>query len=324
MSDSDGQRGDEPTKNRGTMNRPENLEGARDLGGSRAQAHLHDEGDAIGTGGTGESGGIGSEGSSLLGALGRLAQGELEEAARAPPDGVYSLTRADQLRLVQRIQDANPLLRVAGQQPRRSPALIGGGSTAPTRLPEPVQTPRAGTMRAAEPRPHRQRPWALALGGLAVAAALVVGFTLPTEDRYPLPGYGVSATGGIKDYRGASPDSDDESVVATVQRVGADTELRVVCRPQSASAGPVTARTFVVRDAEVEEIRPKMRIAPTGAIEMTIAGRDLIGTGNGPEKLRIAIGRPDHASEIDPKSAVEGAGGTNTRWLTVPVELDGR
>jgi hypothetical protein len=316
------------------MDRPEDLEGARDLGGSRARAHLHDVGDAIGAGGTGESGGIGgigsigSEGSSLLGALGRLAQGELEEATRAPPDAVYSLTRADQLRLVQRIQDANPLLRVAGQQPRRGRAVLGGESAAPMRLLEPAEGPRAGTRPAAEPQPpraHRQRPWALALGGLAVAAALVVGLTLPTEDRYPLPGYGVSATGGIKDYRGgAGPDSDDETVVATVQRVSADTELRIVCRPQSASAGPVTARTFVVRDAEAEEIRPKMRIAPTGAIEMTIEGRELIGAGNGHEKLRIAIGRPDHASEIDPKSAVEGAGGPNTRWLTVPIELDGR
>jgi hypothetical protein len=172
-------------------------------------------------------------------------------------------------------------------------------------------------------RRQRQRPWALAIGGLAVAAALVVGLAVPSEDRTPLPVYGVSAAGGMKEYRGAHDDPDEESVVATVQRVGADTELRIVCRPQSAASGQVTARAFLVRDGQSEEIRPKLRIAQTGAIELTVRGSDLGargGTGSG--KLRIAVSRPEHVSEIDPKAAVEATLGANLRWLTVPVELD--
>jgi hypothetical protein len=197
------------------------------------------------------------------------------------------------------------------------------GDAHPERPRAAIATASLADRRDPRVRRQRQRPWALAIGGLAVAAALVVGLAVPSEDHTPLPVYGVSAAGGIKEYRGAHDDPDEESVVATVQRVGADTELRIVCRPQSAASGQVTARAFLVRDGQSEEIRPKLRIAQTGAIELTVRGSDLGargGTGSG--KLRIAVSRPEHVSEIDPKAAVEATLGANLRWLTVPVELD--
>jgi hypothetical protein len=269
----------------------------------------------------------------LLRAVGRQAREDAAERERAEasplvqgllPD-VLELSRKKEAQLVELIRaaarDGSPShgrAHPAAPAPRFA-AVAGGAAISAASAAAPV----ANRHHPERVRRQRQRPWALALGGLAVAAALIVGLVVPSEDHTPLPVYGVSAAGGIKEYRGAHDDPDEESVVATVQRVGADTELRIVCRPQSAASGQVTARAFLVRDGQSEEIRPKLRIAQTGAIELTVRGSDLgAGGGTGSGKLRIAVSRPEHVSEIDPKAAVEATLGTNLRWLTVPVELD--
>jgi len=286
----------------------------------------------------------------LLRAVGRQAREDAGEQARAEASrlvldllpGVLELTRKNEAQLLALIRTTRDEPAGAERAPTRgdAPQRIdlgsptdgqahpGGGPVLAVAAAASVSAastavPVASSHHAGRVRRQRQRPWALALGGLAVAAALIVGLVVPSEDRTPLPVYGVSAAGGIKEFRGAHDDPDEESVVATVQRVGADTELRIVCRPQSAASGQVTARAFLVRDGQSEEIRPKLRIAQTGAIELTVRGSDLGaggGTGNG--KLRIAVSRPEHVSEIDPKAAVEATLGANLRWLTVPVELD--
>jgi hypothetical protein len=283
----------------------------------------------------------------LLRAVGQLAREDAGEQARAESSPlvldllpeVLKLSRQKEAQLVALIRTTRqdtaalhervPTRDEARQQVHFGPSNRGdahpeGPRLASVSVSAPAHAPASFAGRH-DPRVRRQRqrPWALAVGGLAVAAALVVGLVVPSEDRTPLPVYGVSAAGGIKEYRGAHDDPDEESVVATVQRVGADTELKIVCRPQSAASGQVTARAFLVRDGQSEEIRPKLRIAQTGAIELTVRGSDLGargGTGSG--KLRIAVSRPEHVSEIDPKAAVDATLGANLRWLTVPVELD--
>jgi hypothetical protein len=273
----------------------------------------------------------------LLRAVGRLAREDAGEQAKAEASPLVLELLPEVLRLSrQREAQLVALIRANRRDTAATRELVptldearrqvdlGSGPRGDAHREGPRPAPASFTGdRDPRVRRQRQRPWALAMGGLAVAAALVVGLVLPSEDRTPLPVYGVSAAGGIKEYRGAHDDADEESMVATVQRVGADTELRIVCRPQSAASGQVTARAFLVRDGQSEEIRPKLRVAQTGAIELTVRGSDLGargGTGSG--KLRIAVSRPEHVSEIDPKAAVEATLGANLRWLTVPVELD--
>ena len=241
--------------------------------------------------------------SALLDALGKLAREEQAIGSTLSPDLIPTLSATDLDRIANRIGQ----VQRAEQMPRGEPAA--GVST--YRL-------------VAKKRRATPPIWKLAFGSVAAAAAvLVVVMNGPSQDHYSaLPGYGVTATGGVKTLRGGPASGlDEESAVAAVQVLGRDTELKVFCRPQTAVGGAIAVRAFFVRDGQSTEIRPGVRIAPTGAIELTARANDVFGGIPAHGNLRVVVGRPEAVRAMNPNLALDGPpAASDARWLTVPVE----
>jgi hypothetical protein len=260
----------------------------------------------------------------LLGALGKLAREEQSAMAALAPQAVVDLSSSEKDKVASRILKMLTAESAAATAPRL------GATDSSSRLPRRNEVNELADRR----QQRRSRPWALTIGGIAAAAAaLVIGFNLPSEndEHDPLPVYGISASGGLKDVRGGgSPE--DESAIANVQRLTPETELHVVCRPQTSTAGAVGARTFFVKDGLATEIHPRVRTAPSGAVEISARGSEISGameTGHG--SLRIVVGRPERLREIDPRLVSDAATDApalatkaKDRWLTVPLEFEPR
>ena len=190
-----------------------------------------------------------------------------------------------------------------------------------------VTDSRAGTdarivdqLGARRGRPRRStRLWAGAGVALAAAAALVL-WMRPHPVATGLPAYAISASGGVADLRGPAPGVVVEGQTAPVQRLRPQSELEIACRPDSAVAGPVAARVFFVHGGVVEELRPDVQVAPTGAVALRIRGSELVALHIGQAELRVVIGRPAVVGAIaSPPAASDGEG---ARWLTVPLRLE--
>jgi hypothetical protein len=175
-------------------------------------------------------------------------------------------------------------------------------------------------------RQRSRRAFVLTGGGLVVAAA--AGFMMwmrPSGDvpGASLPGYEVTASGGVAELRGGKSDTAvaDGTTTAT-QRLRAESELRVTCRPDSAIEGPVAVRAFFVQGNDAAEVRPLVVVAATGAAELRLRGVDLLGGHRGHGNLRIVLGRPDAVRAVAARVAVDPSGASALRWLTVPLDLE--
>jgi hypothetical protein len=174
-----------------------------------------------------------------------------------------------------------------------------------------------------ERRRGRAALWAGAGVVLAAAAWALVVWTQPPSGiggtEGAVPAYSVIATGGVADNRGPGTDDGASGRTAPVQHMGAQSELRIACRPDSAVAGPVAVRTFFVQGGTVEEVRPDVEVAPTGAVALRIRGSALPAHHDGPGELRVVVGRPAVVSALSkPLDATDGEG---DRWLFVPLQL---
>lgn len=201
--------------------------------------------------------------------------------------------------------------------------------------------PAAETRRAAPPsrhdrlaaRPRRSQRRGVVLAGasfLAVAAALVLwvrppGKTSATDDL-ALPGYTVTAEGGAKETRGGTPEpATADPTTAMLQRVRAATELVVTLRPDTSVVGPVAARAFVAQGAEVGEARPQVQVAPSGAVQLTFLGAELValvGSHAGLASVRVVVGRPSSVEAVTPQGVAQASAGPGWRSVTVPVAFE--
>jgi hypothetical protein len=244
-----------------------------------------------------------SEMNALLDALGKLAREEQASGLTLSPSMIPALSATDKDRI------ANRIIEVQLGERRYPGALAAVGSTF--------------RLVAKKPRPS-PAIWKLAFGGVAAAAAvLVLVMNGPSQDHYSaLPDYGVTATGGVKTLRGGpSNGQDEETAVAAVQVLGADTELKVYCRPQTAVGGALAVRAFFVHDGKSSEIRPGVRIASTGAIELSARANDVFEGVPAHGNVRVVVGRPETVRAMNPNLALEGTPpAKDVRWLTVPVE----
>jgi hypothetical protein len=171
--------------------------------------------------------------------------------------------------------------------------------------------------------------WTGAAVALAAAAALVLWLrphpvaNVDGQGGLPgLPTYAVSATGGIAELRGPAPGIVVEGRTALAQRLNAQSELEVACRPDSAVAGPMAARAFLVHGGAADEVRPDVQVAPTGAVALRIRGAALVALHTGEAELRVVIGRPAVVSVIAAPVAVAANDSEGVRWLTVPLRLE--
>ncbi|HEY8924432.1 MAG TPA: hypothetical protein VIU64_08630, partial [Polyangia bacterium] len=139
----------------------------------------------------------------------------------------------------------------------------------------------------------------------------------------------VSASGGVAELRGGPLDATDPadtagSQQAPLQRLRADSELRVVCRPDNPITGAVAVRAFFVRGEDAEEVSPVVRLAPTGAADLRLRGASLLSRHKGPGALVIVLGRSADIAALSPRQVAAGgpaATSDRLRRLTVPLDL---
>ena len=179
-----------------------------------------------------------------------------------------------------------------------------------------------------------RRNLGFAAGGLAVALAAAAAFSVwmrPADQAAMLPAYFVSASGGVSELRAGRPEpgTEDGTTIAPPERLRSESELRVVCRPDTAIVGPLAVRAFFVQGDAVDEVIPVVQLAPTGAVELRLSGHDLLSRHRGQGRLRVVVGRPRAIREVAPPMAAsesdERYGSTSARgdrrWLTVPLDL---
>ena len=249
----------------------------------------------------------------LLEAMGAFAREEEAAIATYAASASHTMSDAARERSVQKILALQARERAAGlaseeaQDPRVPPAVPEG--------------------RAPLPR-HRLSRIGLVMGGGFVTAVLALAVWMrpvaqDLSSNPPLPGYSITARGGIKEARSSASDvTDDARTVAETQRLSAESQLVVALRPRTAVAGSVAARAFVVQGKDAAEVGPSPEVAPTGAMELRFHGSELIGSRHGVATLRVVVGRPQALRALAPASLL-AADVTDVRWqvLTVPLEL---
>ena len=67
-----------------------------------------------------------------------------------------------------------------------------------------------------------------------------------------------------------------------------------------------------------------VRTAATGAVELLVNGADLFAAMDHAGQVRVVVGRPGAIAPLEAATALAGANAPTSRWLTVPISLDGR
>jgi hypothetical protein len=159
--------------------------------------------------------------------------------------------------------------------------------------------------------------------GLVAAAAVVAIWLRSASERPPLPGYTVSAEGGVTDVRGddSGPRVGDPTTTR-VHRMRPFSELVVTVRPDTDASGAIVARSFVTQAADVSEVHPAFRSSPSGTIQLSVRGADLAGRRLGPAVLRVVVGRRAAIERLEPSRLLGAPSGPDWRVLTVPLLIE--
>jgi hypothetical protein len=244
---------------------------------------------------------------SVLDALRMIAREEETEAAALSPSAIPELSNDARDRLVQSLMSAR--MDAEAQ-----------GSAEPTREAAASMSSIADARAKRECRPRRTIVFTTA--GLLAAVAAAILWVRPSGESLSLPSYAVTAEGGAKDVRGIDAPEAGDPTVSAVQRVRDGSELIVTLRPSTSVSGDVTARAFVTRDAELAEVHPRSRVAPSGAVQLVFAGADVIGSRRGRAILRVVVGRPRALSALAPQNVVRASSGQGWRAVTVPLTIE--
>jgi hypothetical protein len=287
----------------------------------------------------------GDEVNALVDAIRGLAREDASEIARFSQDPVHFLPAATRARITDEILKAQRQTHASGTHAWAAPEdLDGAGAAAAPTHAAPTHASVPG--RGLAPRGRRPAGWfgpraSLFLAAAVAAAALVALWMRPAArvGDAPLPGYAVAASGGVAELRGAraegtkdgtkagaddgADEAADRATTARSARLRPESELRVTLRPQRAVAGPVAVRAFFLQGGDVEELRPAIEVAPSGAAELRLRGADLVGRHRGAGILRVVVGRVAAVGALGATAAVgAGSDGSSLRWLTVPVALE--
>lgn len=264
----------------------------------------------------------------LLNAVRMAVKEDDDEIARLPANAMASLSDGTRSQIVDAILRAQADEHSRRNEPKQ--VTDDGGDDALA-----LRRPSRGSARRSIQRSTR-RGWVLGAGGLAVALAAAAAFMFwmrPEGQAGALPAYFVSASGGVAELRGGKSEADDADSAATatapVQRLRAESELRVVCRPDSAITGPLAVRAFFAQGDDIDEVVPVIQTAATGAFDLRLRGSDLLPRHRGHGSLRVVVGRPAAIRAVLPPMAAKASGDISgstarhddRRWLTVPLDL---
>jgi hypothetical protein len=241
---------------------------------------------------------------SLFVKLRAVARTEEAEMAAMPPSFVSPLSGADREAMVSAIVAARPLDRERTEPRDRASAAPGATRTRGRRL------------------------WPAILIPFAVAAGLVLvqrPRSMVGVGSRALPAYEVLASGGLAEQRGLrTVQTEGPGVVSREQKVDGKTELVIVARPATAVQGPVAVRAFLVRETSVQEIDPRVELAPSGSAQLRVRLGDRAREAHGRAALKILVGEPAAVRSTPPADATHDAPPSREmRWLTVPLEVVG-
>jgi hypothetical protein len=230
----------------------------------------------------------------LFASLRAIAKEEASELSRLPADTLPRLSDADRARIAAAIGQAQSRQPATSHQPA-APRVAWG----------------------------RRRRTVLAVAGpLAIAAGLVLALRpFPARER-PLPAYELALSGGIKELRGTGTSSGASATDrAPIQRVGRQTEIVAVCRPEVAVEGPVAVRLFLIQSGTAREVSPRARSSASGSIEIRVNPIEDGGATPGRWSLRVVAGRPAAIQTLPVSAALAPADGPDQRWLTADLEV---
>ncbi len=125
----------------------------------------------------------------------------------------------------------------------------------------------------------------IAAGVLTMAAA--VALVVRTRDA-ALPAYEIAFVGGDQALRGAVP-----AAVAPVHKFSRGESFRMVLRPRTALGGPVAARLFLRRGADVRAWDAPVDVSSEGAVRVVASLDTLPAASEGDWDLVVVVGRPD-------------------------------
>lgn len=166
--------------------------------------------------------------------------------------------------------------------------------------------------------PRRASRWPAIAGGLALAAAVVLGLSLrPASVREgALPAFEPVLTVGVKELRGDAP----EPVL-----LARGAAITAALRPAAPVAGKVAARAWLVRGEEAVGLATsEIEVSADGAVKLTMkrpAGRAVAA---GAADLLVLVCRPDALPpEGEARAAKLGAAGDRCRSLRRGVIVEG-
>jgi hypothetical protein len=251
-----------------------------------------------------------------------------DQAMKALLDGVQSVAREEDAEIEALSREADqPLAQAARDRIARRILEARHDARSPSEASSftPIgEKPTAGSAAAPRGSARRRRRFVslVGAGGIVAAAAAFALWARPSSQDLVLPAYSVTASGGVREQRGATPPPGADDTTAALQRVRPDSELVIAVRPETTVAGAVAARAFLVQGTEVSEARAQTQIAPSGAVELRLRGVDLVGPRRGHALLRILVGRPSVIASAASPTIENGASGPGLRVLTVPVDLE--
>ena len=156
------------------------------------------------------------------------------------------------------------------------------------------------------------------VAALAVAASAALAIGLRSRTGEALPTYALAVGGGIASDRGDEPRHPDATL-----RLGPDSQLDLVLRPERDASGTVAIAAAIVRGSKADAWDPPRAISPTGAVRIHGDASALVPGENGPRDLVIAVGR-EGALPRDPDAIAHLAGGDRVRVFRVHVVVEGR
>ena len=166
--------------------------------------------------------------------------------------------------------------------------------------------------------PLRRKRAIAVVAALAVAASAALAIGLGSRSGDALPAYALAVGGGVANDRGDEPRHPDATL-----RLGPDSQLDLVLRPERDAVGKIAIAAAIVQASKAEAWDPPHAISSTGAVRIHGDASAIVPGGNGPRDLVIAVGR-EGALPRDPDAISHLAGGDRVRVFRVHVVVEGR
>jgi hypothetical protein len=215
----------------------------------------------------------------LLTRLGALVREEERESDPELEKLVQGTSTPEELRTLRTRAEADPALEVRIAQ--LTPMDDGVRQRIVQQAIKEHLQPKA---KVVELRPRKKVSW-LAPAAVALSAAAAVLLMVRSPEVAELPGYSLSAKGGVDVERGSTREG--PIVLAP------DSTLQLVLRPASDVEGPLHVKALVRAGSQLDELVVHPEISPSGSIRIRELSSALFGARTGAHELLVITCRPE-------------------------------